>query len=192
MITPEYKAELLALHTNYSWGTTAGKYAGDSIVSLLKEHPEIRTILDYGCGSGTLEKSVIDRGVSDREWVLYDPCVVSFNKMPTGKFDLVITTDVLEHVEEVMLNKVFHHLRSLTGKFLYNEIACYLTNVHFASGPYRGKDLHISLKAPDAWKIRLRHEGFTTVKSKVSLLEGWKVRYLLIQERIENEGSDIS
>ena len=187
MITPEYKTELLALHSNYHWGTTAGKYAGDSIVSLLKKRSEIRTILDYGCGDRTLKKFVTEHGIKDREWSFYDPGIERFSKLPTGKFDLVITTDVLEHVEEVMLGKVLHHLRSLTGKFLYNDIACYLTNVHFSSGPYKGQDLHINLKAPDAWHVRLKHKDFNKVESKVSLLEGWKVRYLLIQERKVNE-----
>ena len=124
MITPDYKAELLRLHDKYIWGDSAGKYAGKTVVALLKERPEIKTVLDYGCGEGILKDFVVGAGITDREWTLYDSCVPRFSNLPEGKFDLVITTDVLEHVEEIMLNKVLDDLRTFTGKVLYNDIAC--------------------------------------------------------------------
>jgi len=181
-ITPEYQDALLNLHKQ-SWGNSAGKYAGDSIVELLNEHPEIKTILDYGCGEGTLKDWVEDKGIH-REWTLYDPGMEQYKEKPSGKFDLVITTDVLEHVEELMLNRVLAELRDYTGKFLYNEIACYFCGVKFEDGPYIGRDLHINMKAPDMWAIRLQNRGFETILCYPSLLEGWKVRSLVIQERI--------
>ena len=183
MITDAYKAELLNLHSKNKWGVTAGKYAGETIVQLLKFYPEIGTILDYGCGEGTLKDFVEEAGITDKKWTMYDPGMAKFTDVPTDKYDLVITTDVLEHVEEIMLNKVLAHLRSLTGRFLFNEIACYNSNCIFSDGPYRGQDLHINLKAPDTWKVRLKHRDFEPINSTVSLLEEWKVRYLLIQER---------
>ena len=187
LITPEYKAAIIDLHSKYVWGIGAGKYVGDSIVAVLKQHPEIKTILDYGCGEGTLKDRVEDDGITDKIWTLYDPGMPKFDSVPTGKFDLVITTDVLEHVEEIMLNNVLDHLRDLTGRFLYNEIACYSTNRTFFSGPYIGQDLHINLKAPDMWKQRLLHRDFEVREFTVSLIEGWKVRFLSIQERSNSE-----
>ncbi|KKM21888.1 hypothetical protein LCGC14_1630860, partial [marine sediment metagenome] len=47
---------LLGLHDNYEWGYTGGMYAGETILNLLQEFPEIETILDYGCGDGSLKK----------------------------------------------------------------------------------------------------------------------------------------
>ena len=186
MITEEYQEALLSFRRRYGgWGITGGKYAGESIVNLLKEYPEIETILDYGCGTGTLKKYVEDAGITDKKWILYDPGVEKYKHKPTGKFDLVITTDVLEHVEEPMLNKVLENLRELTGRFLYNEIACYFSGQVFDCGPYAGIDLHINLKAPDSWVKRLQHRDFAAIEYTPSILEGWKVRCLLIQERIE-------
>jgi len=183
VITPQYKEILLALHSKYGWGFTAGKYAGDTVMELLKEYPEIKTILDYGCGEGSLKKWISDAGIADIEWTQYDPGVAEFSARPEGKFDLVITTDVMEHVEECMLNDVLDDLRGFTKRFLYNEIACYFSGAIFGDGVYKGQDLHINLKAPDMWKYRLQHNDFKNKESKVSLLEGWKVRYLNIQER---------
>ena len=185
LLTQEYKQALLNLHTRSRWGITAGKYAGDSIFRLLEANPAIQTILDYGCGEGTLKNWIEDKGITDKDWTLYDPGMLRYQKIPTGKFDLVITTDVLEHVEEIALDSVLKHLRELTGKFLYNEIACYLANAIFEDGPYKGQPLHINLKAPDAWRLRLAHPSFDIVESYPSLIHGWKVRYLMIQKARE-------
>ena len=182
LITQEYKQALFNLHTRARWGVSAGKYAGDSVWQLLDARPEIQTILDYGCGEGALKKWIEDKGITDRDWTLYDPGMLRYQEMPTGKFDLVITTDVLEHVEEITLNNVLKHLRELTGKYLYSEIACYLTRGTFEDGPYKGHPHHINLKAPDVWRQRLEHPHFDVIESFPSLLEGWKVRYLMIQK----------
>ena len=187
LITQEYKKVLLDIHAGSSWGTTAGKYAGDTVLKLLQDNPEIQTILDYGCGEGSLKKWIEGKGITDKDWALYDPGMSRYREIPTGKFDLVITTDVLEHVEEIELNSVLKHLRELTGRFLYNEIACYFCGVRFGNGPYTGQDLHINMKAPDMWHKRLQHRDFSNEAYAPSILEGWKVRALIIQERINRE-----
>ena len=186
-ITTEYQDVLLGLRKQYDWGYSGGKYAGETIVNLLNEFPEIKTILDYGCGNASLKEYVEDKGITDRKWTLYDPGVEEFKEHPTGKFDLVITTDVLEHVEEIMLNKVLANLRDLTGRFLYNEIACYFCGITFGDGPYKGQDFHINMKCPDVWVKRLNHRDFSIEAAKPSILDGWKVRALIIQERIDHE-----
>ena len=183
MITAAYKTELLDFHSKYDWGITAGKYAGEALIELLKFYPEIKTILDYGCGKGTLKPFIEEAGITDRKWTLYDPGVARFSNEPTEQFDLVITTDVLEHVEEIMLNKVLSHLRSLTGRFLYNEIACSYCGLKFESGPYAGLDLHINLKVPDIWRQRLKHRNFKLIDSTPILIRE-RIRYRSIQERI--------
>lgn len=182
LITPEYQKTLLDLHRN-EWGVTGGKYAGDSIVKILEGFPEIETILDYGCGSASLMEYVKSKGF-EKDWTLYDPGVFKYKKEPKGKFDLVITTDVLEHVEEPMLNNTIRKLQSLTGKYLLSEIACYFAGVKFKDGPYVGQDLHINVKAPDMWRVRLQHPSLKPIESFAYVLEGWKVRYFLLQEVI--------
>ncbi len=187
MITEDYRQELLDMHSSTEWGITAGVYAGDTIVEFIKACPDIKTILDYGCGEGSLKKWVEDAGITDKEWTQYDPGVAEFSKRPEGKFDLVITTDVLEHVEEEHIDAVLDDLNNLTGKYLFNEIACYFARAYFRDGPYKGKDLHISVKAPDLWTIRLVRPDMTFITSTSCVHLGWKVRYLSIQERKVDE-----
>ena len=183
MITEEYRKELLELH-KASWGTTGGVYSGDTVVEFIKAFPDIKTILDYGCGEGSLKKWVEEAGITDKEWYQYDPGVEEFSLCPAGRFDLVITTDVLEHVEEDHIDSVIDDLNYLTKKYLFNEVACYLARRNFQSGPYEGKDLHISLKAPDDWMLRLARPDMGVITSTACVHYGWKVRYLSIQERI--------
>ena len=185
MITDEDRKELLDMHSSTEWGGTGGVYSGDTVVEFIKAYPEIKTILDYGCGEGSLKKWVEAAGITDKQWTLYDPGVAEFSERPTGRFDLVITTDVMEHIEESMLDAVIDDLNEFTGKYLFNEIACYLARAFFRDGPYKGKDLHINLKAPDAWMLRLRKPFMKGITSASCVHLGWKVRYLSIQERIE-------
>lgn len=183
MITDSYRKELLDMHKS-SWGTTGGTYSGDTVVEFLKAFTDIKTILDYGCGESSLKKWVEDAGITDREWTMYDPGVAEFSQRPEGKFDLVITTDVLEHVEEEHVDSVLDDLNEFAGRYLFNEIACYLARAFFQSGPYKGQDLHINLKAPDSWMLRLVRPEMNFITSTSCVHLGWKVRYLAIQERI--------
>ena len=183
-ISDDYRATLQVLHERNPWGTTGGAYAGDTIAKILKNTPEIRTVLDYGCGEGGLKEYVEKLGVTDREWTLYDPGMKRFSGRPEGKFDLVVTTDVLEHVEPDKQDEVLLELIGYSNNFIFNEIACYKTHKQFREGPYKGMDLHINLRVPDVWRDQIediaRPHGFKRAYSIVSLLEGWKVRYLSI------------
>jgi hypothetical protein len=185
LISPEYREYLTAARSP-KWGATAAQYSGDRIAGFLKEFPEIETILDYGCGCATLKDYVWDQGI-EKEWTLYDPCVPEHSKHPDGKFDLVLTTDVLEHVEDAAMEAVLRDLAQLTGQYQFNEIACYKSGRQFPQGPYKGHDYHINLKAPDQWVDRImavyRDLGFDGFYHHVRVLEGWKVRLELIYKK---------
>ncbi len=197
-ISKEYQAELLDLHERYEWGSTGGQYAGDLIVKILTKHPDLITILDYGCGEGALQQYVENHGITDREWTLYDPGIAEYKVKPKGTFDLVVTTDVLEHVEPIQQDAVITELCNYADKILFNEIACYATAHKFSSGPYRGQDLHINLKVPCLWKREIeaiaKPLGWVQEHSNTVVLEGWKVRYqsglVRLNPRRDYEGSN--
>lgn len=184
-ITDSYRDALSRHHEGVDWASTAAVYAetggGQFIVRMLIKQTNLKTILDYGCGTGTLKEYVESQGITDRKWTLYDPGIERISEKPEGTFDLVITTDVLEHVEPSFQEEVITELCNYADMVLYNEIACYMTNVRFKDGPYKGKDLHINLQAPDAWRTEIeriaRPLGLERSYSKTTLLEGWKVRY---------------
>jgi len=81
----------------------------------------IKSVLDYGCGKGFL-KMVLDRDFSGQVKVWeYDPCVEGKKELP-GPADLVMCTDVMEHVERDSLDGVLAHILSLTRVFCYLAI----------------------------------------------------------------------
>lgn len=96
-----------------------------------------RTILDYGSGKGYLYDlpefkidgtgqwpSLIDYWDVD-EVICYDPAYPPFSKLPEGKFDGVICTDVLEHCPEEDVPWIVAEIFGYAKCFIFANIACY-------------------------------------------------------------------
>ncbi len=182
-ISEGYRQELIKLHTDTKWGISGGAMSGPTIVNFLETHPEVKTILDYGCGEATLKKFVEEKGI-EKDWTLYDPAMPEINFKPVGQFDLVITTDVLEHIEPHMIKSVLYELKDLTSDYLINDIACYLTNNKFTGGPYVGQDFHISIFAPDEWRVKLEALNMECLAARPYILEEYKVRFFSVLRRV--------
>lgn len=120
------------------------------------------------------------------EWTNYDPGIPEYDQIPKGQFDLVITTDVLEHVEPDALSNVLATLERLTGKVLFSDIACYPTGKLFGEGPYIGQDLHLIVEEPSWWREQFKaiglHEAEYQWREKASK-GGRKQRCMMIHER---------
>jgi methyltransferase family protein len=111
-ISPEYIAQNRLLHEQGTFGMSGGRWAQP--VLALCEQLKTRDILDYGCGQRTLERFL---GFAIRN---YDPCIPGLDAPPEPA-DIVVCTDVLEHVEPDCLDEVLDDLRRVTrdaGLFL--------------------------------------------------------------------------
>lgn len=73
-------------------------------------------VLDYGCGKGVLGKNL------PFEIQEYDPCIEKFADRPRPA-DIVVCTDVLEHIEPDCIDDVVADLISLTKKCMFLSIA---------------------------------------------------------------------
>lgn len=82
---------------------------------------EADSILDYGCGKCTLKKALDGLGLNLPAWTNYDPCIDELSADPDPA-DLVVCTDVLEHIEPDCLDDVFAHLHSKTIKATFLAI----------------------------------------------------------------------
>jgi len=146
-IGPDYAEQLRKEHDGSKWGTTGARYSGAAVAELIKSRPYLQTALDYGCGKGTLAQAF-----DSLEWAEYDPGIPGKDTVPSGRFDLVTNTDVLEHVEREKLPAVLKELAAKTAKVLFLDIACYPTGKLFGEGPYKGEDLHLVIEKPEWWK----------------------------------------
>ena len=156
MISEEYRRlnELLHLEEP-SYGSGGGlKYA--AFVKEAMRRTGSTTVLDYGCGKGSLRKAL-------GEFVAnYDPAVPEWAEMPSPA-DLVVCTDVLEHVEPEQLGRVVDHIRSLTLRAAFFVIACREARKTLADG----RNAHLIVQPPEWW-VELLSERFRPVVSHVS------------------------
>lgn len=161
LITDSYRAANRLLHTvgfgkgGYQWAPAA---VGAIMMTRASRSIPIQSVLDYGCGQGTLQWVLVDllqqHGLAGQVSVQgYDPCVPNsvVNQMPDPA-DLVMCTDVLEHIEPDLIGNVLKHLASLTqimGIFsiAMNKSAQVLSD---------GRNAHVLIKPKEWWDDMLR------------------------------------
>ena len=151
-VDPESKAP--------AWGQTGHRYAGKWVRGIIEEY-DIKTALDYGCGKGTLSGFL-----PQVEWTNYDPGVEEFSTFPTGQFDMVVSSDVLEHIEPPYLDNVLDAMRSLTRDVLAADIPTEPTGNKLHTGPYRGSDEHLTVERAEWWAERFKHHDFEMIYAR--------------------------
>jgi hypothetical protein len=113
-ISPEYLEQNRRLHETGHYGISGTRWA--KTVANVCAVAGSRDVLDYGCGQCTLEK--------DLGWPIrnYDPCIPGLDAPPEPA-DVVVCTDVLEHVEEDCLDEVLDDLQRVTRRIGFLVIA---------------------------------------------------------------------
>jgi hypothetical protein len=133
------------------FGSVGNEYAGEIALlagQIAKKNGEI-TLLDYGCGRGTLKDVFPDiKGVTFYE---FDPCIEEKSQRPEPA-DLVVCTDVLEHIEPECLENVLDDLQRLTKKVCFVSV-CLTKAAKFYSD---GQNCHLSVLPEDIWYAKLR------------------------------------
>ena len=141
-ITPNYLELQKQLHAQGNYGTSGHKHA-DRILGLCQKL-QTKDVLDYGCGQQTLQKAL------PFPIKQYDPCLAGFDSEPACA-DIVVCSDVLEHVERECLSQVLEHLAALTNKVIFFDIACRPANKVLADG----RNAHILQEPPMWWLNQL-------------------------------------
>lgn len=112
MITEEYRALNARLHVESPSYGMAGDRHLEKVKRIMAKY-ECETVLDYGCGKGTLVDALGCAG--------YDPAIYEYYKAPEPA-DLVVCLDVMEHIEPECVTDVLRHISSLAKKVAYMEI----------------------------------------------------------------------
>jgi len=150
--TPEYREVLKATHEKYKdgkrpWGSSAWRF----IPQILKFYAEIdgNTLLDYGCGARTLQLQLKKLDPPKRV-MNYDPGLPGMEQMPKP-CDLVVCTEVLEHVEPAKLINVLSHINSLALKGVFLTITCSEAGEILTDG----RNAHLIVESPGWWLQKL-------------------------------------
>ena len=148
MITEAYRDLQSQKHAMGTYGTSGSIHA--PAVAQLATALNTTDILDYGCGKRTLETAL---GYFIRN---YDPAFPELSEPPKYPADLVVCSDVLEHIEPEFLEAVLDDLQRLTRKMGYFVIATGPANKTLADG----RNAHLIQEGPRWWlpKIMQRFE----------------------------------
>jgi hypothetical protein len=107
----EYERE----HRNSRYGATAHKSLPDILSHILAFAP--RSIVDYGCGQSDLLFVLAERINLDRI-ARFDPAIPALKEKPEGRFDLLVSVDVLEHVPDTEIDAVTAEMVSMAADVL--------------------------------------------------------------------------
>lgn len=147
LISAEYRQLNTRLHhDNVTYGAGGGKHA--PIVLKLIESVKTHSVLDYGCGRGYLGKALAEHGIPIWE---YDPAIPGKDESPRAA-DLVVCTDVLEHVEPDKIVYVLDDLRRVTRKVGYFVIHTGPSSKLLADG----RNAHVLQRDRAWWEGMLR------------------------------------
>ena len=162
LVTPAYKALLRERYTRPGWGASGHHHAEDVATFAFEIGAE--SILDYGCGRGTLKKRFTDTVTPIARFDVreYDPGIIGKDARPEPA-DLVVSTDVLEHIEPDRLYPTLHFIKrfSLKGTFLI--VALSPAKEILADG----RNAHLIVEPAKWWLEMLRGAGFDVVRHEV-------------------------
>lgn len=159
LASPAYREVLDQKHQMEKWGN-GGKGWVD-VVHLFATVVKAESILDYGCGTGALKDSYERLG-----WLTpifnYDPGKPKWADLP-GPADLVVSTDVLEHIEPELLDNVLTHMFSLANKGMFLNIALSPARTILPDG----RNAHLIVQPAEWWLEKLDQH--------VDAFPGWKI-----------------
>ena len=142
-ISEDYRGLNIELHkTNPNYGMSGQKW-GPAIMAATQAM-QTTDVLDYGCGKSTLAKT-LPFNINQ-----YDPAIPRFKHKPEPA-DLLVCTDVLEHIEPDMLDSVLDDIKNLTKKAAFLVVA---------TGPAHktlsdGRNAHLIQERPKWWESKL-------------------------------------
>lgn len=152
IISDEYLELNKKLHSeNRNYGLSGARHA--ETVIKLKKTLDAESVLDYGSGKGTLAKNL-----PFPIWE-YDPCVTG-KDLPPRPADLVVCTDVLEHIEPDFLENVLIDLVRATKKIGYFVISTRKAEKVLADG----RNAHLIVESANWWEEKLSN-FFNVAKS---------------------------
>jgi uncharacterized Rossmann fold enzyme len=145
LISTEYRDMNAKLHIqNLAFGVGGGKHV--EVVKKLTDQLKTTSVLDYGCGKGYLGK-----GLPFPIWE-YDPAIPEKSEAPRAA-DIVVCTDVLEHIEPEKLAFVLDDLRRCVRKVGYFVIH---TGPSMKTLP-DGRNTHLIQQGETWWREKLGH-----------------------------------
>ena len=117
---------------------------------------DIKTILDYGCGKARHHP---------KEWnaIKYDPAIQDYQYKPQDKYDLVISTDVLEHIPVENLKQTIDEIFGYSNKWVFVSVCCRKAEAILPNG----YNAHATIESAKWWRDLFKpYKNYTLEFSK--------------------------
>lgn len=131
-------------------------------IKRLIEATGTQTILDYGSGKGK-QYDTSPILIEGQEWenivdywdiagvTCYDPCYLPYSALPEGKFDGVISTDVLEHCPADDLPWILDEIFGYARLLVFANVACYPAKKRLPNG----ENAHCTIQPVEWWRQKI-------------------------------------
>lgn len=146
-IMPEIVEQYYNIYLDESSG---GKVYGKSSEDLLEKIAPLvlslnpKTILDYGCGRSSLIHYFWNDG--KRKLYKYDPAIREYRRNPVEEADLILCTDVLEHIPEINLGGMIKHLKRMSDNVIFT-----ISLIKARKKLPNGMNAHITIRPYEFW-----------------------------------------
>ena len=141
MITQKYKKILSEIHSNTKFGKR--RKLPDFLEDFIND-TQPATILDFGCGKGNLVETLKEK-YTFRDIYGFDPANPEYDKNLV-KVDLIVSTDVLEHIEPELLDQTLNEIKK-HSKYIYHLISCAPAKLVLPDG----RNAHVLLQDKFQW-----------------------------------------
>lgn len=145
LINDSYRKQLQQMHTNPKT-FSQGRKAYSIIADFLQKN-KIESLIDFGCGKGGLIQCVKELNPSISNVQGYDPGISEYEKLPKIKFDALVSTDALEHVEPEFIDQTLQIIDKLFTKSCFLRIACRPAKKILPDG----RNAHLIIEQPEWW-----------------------------------------
>ena len=147
-ISKEYSTLMSQMHSDkVNFG---GDIKAFRVIDRLIIKYKIKSIIDYGCGKGDLMFNIREK-YPKIEVFGFDPGNPDFAILPTKQYQMIITSDVMEHIEPRFLNNVLEHINSLFTDIGYFYIATSPSKKDLSNG----RNAHLIVAGPDYWREKI-------------------------------------
>ncbi len=147
-ISKEYSTLMSQMHSDKA--TFGGDIKAFRVIDRLIIKYKIKSIIDYGCGKGDLMFNRREK-YPKIEVFGFDPGNPDFAILPTKQYQMIITSDVMEHIEPRFLNNVLEHINSLFTDIGYFYIATSPSKKDLSNG----RNAHLIVAGPDYWREKI-------------------------------------
>jgi hypothetical protein len=151
LISETYRELNRELHSHGKYGLSGYKWAKQ--VDKLARSNGAKTVLDYGCGRGTLKIGLMEYAPLPYSIIEYDPAIKGKEEKP-ARADLVVCGDVLEHIEPECLYAVLDDIANTARVAVFLVVATVPAVKTLADG----RNAHLIVESADWWlpKLMLR------------------------------------